>query len=181
MPLPSEQDDLAAILSELDQENEPQNSPEPSAEPSAEPSEPLVASAEVVPVVVPSQEPIQVTPNQSGFDLSDVVQRFDSDYAEIKKNLSSDRSKLGKVVDRLIQRMEHNQLDPDELESLVKALEVQADTNGHAVKLLDSRSKLLSAAKAGLQILMQQNAGPGGNSNDLQQLLTQPPKADEDV
>jgi len=115
-------------------------------------------------------------------DLDKFINDYESDYAAIKNNLSNDRKIISDVVMHLHDRLVvtgGGGLEPEELESLVKAVQVLADTNGHSVKLLDTKSKLLSSVKSGVSAIIQNIQANGGNpsaSFDLSSIL----KQDED-
>jgi hypothetical protein len=106
-------------------------------------------------------------------DLSSIVNRFDKDYSEVQTNLKNDRKKIEEVIEILLNRVKNNNEAESDTISLVKALDVLADTNGNAVKLLDSRSKLLSATKSTINS-MQTHVSVTGNDVELQNILKQP-------
>jgi hypothetical protein len=110
-------------------------------------------------------------------DLKEIVEKFDHDYGEVQANLKKDRTKIDTVIDILLQRVRaHNDAETDTM-SLVKALDVLSNTNGHSIKLLDSRSKLLSATKIAITA-NQTNVNIGGDG-DWAKILNQPPEEDE--
>jgi hypothetical protein len=111
-------------------------------------------------------------------DLKEIVEKFDHDYGEVQANLKKDRTKIDTVIDILLQRVRaHNDAETDTM-SLVKALDVLSNTNGHSIKLLDSRSKLLSATKIAITA-NQTNVNIGGSDGDWAKILNQPPEEDE--
>jgi len=106
-------------------------------------------------------------------ELKSIVDKFDRDYGEVQSNLKSDRKKIDSVIDLLLARVRANTDAETDTMSLVKALGVLADTNGHAVKLLDSRSKLLAATKSATNA-NQTNISITGVDAELQKILDQP-------
>ena len=70
-------------------------------------------------------------------------------------------------------KLQDEEASATETESLVKALDILASTNDSAVKLLDSKSRLIASAKSTIQTLIQQNFGTG-DSKELQDILNQP-------
>jgi len=121
--------------------------------------------------------PIESTP--AGLvDISEIVSKFDHDYGEVQANLKKDRAKIDTVINILLQRVTANADAETDTMSLVKALGVLSDTNGHAVKLLDSRSKLLSATKTSINA-NQTNVNINGSDADLMEILSQPASGDE--
>ncbi|MCK9558375.1 MAG: hypothetical protein M0R50_10100 [Candidatus Cloacimonetes bacterium] len=119
------------------------------------------------------------TPTPSNItDLNNVAEKFDHDYNEVQLNLKRDRGRIDEVIDILLVRVRANADAETDTMSLVKALGVLADTNGHYVKLLDSRSKLLSATKSAVNAI-QNNVTVTGNDAELQAILGQPSAGDE--
>ena len=125
----------------------------------------------------PPSIPIVSTPTDVS-ELKAIVERFDFDYSEVQANLKRDRSRIDAVIDILLKRVKaHSDAETDTM-SLVKALDVLANTNGHAVKLLDSRSKLLSATKSVINA-NQTNIAITGTDPELQKILGQSAAEDE--
>lgn len=99
-------------------------------------------------------------------DLRYQVAQHNQFYEEVRLNLRIDRSKVDRVVKHLLEKIENNSIADDELMALVKAMEVLAKTNDSSVKLLDSKSRLISSAKN------VKNTGTQVNiSNNLQNIL----------
>jgi hypothetical protein len=169
--------DLRSLLADLESEgleaaplSVEQPQPEAAPIPAPELSSPAVELADVAGEPLPIDSP----PAQDIMDLREVVKRFDGDYAEVQRNLKIDRGKVDTVIALLLQKVETGTATATDTESLVKALDVLTNTNGHAVKLLDSRSRLLSATKSAVGALIQQNVNVGGNDLELQSILSQP-------
>jgi hypothetical protein len=116
--------------------------------------------------------PLESSPTNNS-DLAAIVDKFDKDYGEVQANLKRDRGRIDNVIDILLKRVKDNADAETDTMSLVKALAVLADTNGHAVKLLDSRSKLLSATKSTINA-QQTNVNITGTDVELQNILKQP-------
>lgn len=170
-------DELQGLLADLDSELATKvvsGSPSPSQPPPPLLPEPELSGPAIEPEVADLELlPIEKPKSAEVFDLREVVSRFDNDYNEVQTNLKKDRSKIAIVIEALMIKLDEGASNT-ETEMLVKALEVMANTNGHAVKLLDSRSKLLAATKSSAQALIQQNFGATGNNSELQKLLAQP-------
>jgi len=171
-------DELQGLLADLDSELATKvvsGSPSPSQPPPLLLPEPELSGPAIEPEVADLELlPIEKPKSAEVFDLREVISRFDNDYNEVQSNLKRDRSKIDSVVRILMEKLDTGEASATETEMLVKALEVMTDTNGHAVKLLDSRSKLLAATKSSAQALIQQNFGATGNNSELQKLLAQP-------
>lgn len=174
-------DELQSLLSDLEQEDSAVESV----------SENLLSSVAENPstdIIVPDMEmsdakidieedepdlpQIESTPTVLS-DLKIIADKFDKDYTEVQANLKSDRKRIDTVIDILLARVRNNADAETDTMSLVKALAVLADTNGHAVKLLDSRSKLLSATKSSGSNT-QNNISITGTDIELQKILDQP-------
>jgi hypothetical protein len=121
--------------------------------------------------------PIESTPIDLT-DIKEVVRRFDRDYDEVQTSLKIDRSKIDMVISILLNRVQNGSASEADTISLVKALSVLADTNGHSVKLLDSRSKLLSATKSSINAV-QTNVSVTGSDVELQNILQQPTEEEQ--
>lgn len=178
-------DELSSLLSDLDDANEEQVSETPDvATPVSAPLEQLSGGAiNTVPELelsdpeAPSEQndmpDLPIEPSQGGSDISDIVSKFEHDYNEVQTNLKGDRKKIDDVIEILLNRVKHGSEAETDTISLVKALAVLSDTNGHSVKLLDSRSKLLSATKSAINAT-QTNVTITGTDAELQNILNQP-------
>lgn len=105
-----------------------------------------------------------------------ILKDFDIVGAEILGTWRDDRRQTQEVIDILLGLLSSGTLGATGLESLVQALAVKANTSLTAVKLLDSKTRLLQAAKN--QILVQNNIG--GSNEELTALLNQPVEKDLD-
>lgn len=114
-------------------------------------------------------------------DVRALVKAHERDYNTISDNLARDRGKVDSVINILMAKVEAGG-SAAETESLVKALAVMTDTNGHFVRLLDSRSKLMVSAKSTIAAMVQTTVNAGtGDSEDLKRILAQALQDDEDV
>jgi len=166
--------ELQALLDDLEQEA-PEEQPTPT--PLVPVPEPELSEPPTEPVEPENPDlPIEPSPAEIA-DLRETVKRFDRDYDEIQTCLKVDRSKIDGVISILLERVRNGSASEADTISLVKALSVLTDTNGHSVKLLDSRSKLLSATKSSFNAV-QTNVSITGADTELQSILQQP--ADED-
>jgi len=178
-------DDLQGLLEDLDigpeiDEPEPPVEKMPAVELPAipEPLEPLGAQlpAPILETpVAPSDEPdtdlFKEEPgSQGGIDIGAFIAQHDRDYTEVKGNLRADRAKADEIVRMLLERITNGTASSQETESCVQAVKLLVDTNGHMVRLLDSKSKLLTASKGSVNTLIQQNFG---GSDDLENILSQ--------
>jgi hypothetical protein len=179
-------DELQSLLADLEQPEEPLADATSEA---TSGDEVEVAAAASVELIIPDPEltdattdiseaepsdlPLTSDPAPANSELKAVVDKFDHDYGEVQTNLKSDRKKIDSVIDILLARVRANTDAETDTMSLVKALGVLADTNGHAVKLLDSRSKLLAATKSTLNA-NQTNINITGVDSELQKILDQP-------
>lgn len=114
-------------------------------------------------------------------DVRALVKAHERDYKTISDNLARDRGKVDSVINMLMEKVQTGG-SAAETESLVKALAVMTDTNGHFVRLLDSRSKLMVSAKSTIAAMVQTTINAGtGDSEDLKKILAQALQEDEDV
>lgn len=184
-------DDLQGLLEELEigpkvSEQEPSPAPEKSVKPPQEIQVPPVPSPHLPAPVLESPESVDTTPATDLFsaedlppgvaDLQEFIRKHDHDYEETKTNLRTDRAKADEVVRILLERVGGGSASGQETESLVQAVKCLVDSNGHMVKLLDSKSKLLSATKG--TAIIQQNFG-GKADTELEAILTQQIEEDE--
>jgi len=181
-------DDLQGMLEELELDsNEPEAEPQP--DPELEP-EPVIANPVPEPVLedpppaVPATVPATdlFDPEEDDSDLlniTDFVRQHERDYDAAKNNITRDRAKADQVVAILMQRVEDGGASNQETESLVQAVKLLIDSNGHLVRLLDSKSKLLTASRGSLRTLIQQNFGGSADSAGLEDILSQSVEEDE--
>jgi hypothetical protein len=178
-------DELQSLLADLEQPEEPladatseaTNSNEVEVAPTS--TELIIPDPELIDPIIdtgeiePSDLPLASDQAPINTEIKSVVDKFDRDYGEVQSNLKGDRRKIDSVIDILLARVRANTDAETDTMSLVKALAVLADTNGHAVKLLDSRSKLLAATKSAVNA-NQTNINITGVDAELQKILDQP-------
>ena len=198
--MPEIDDDLQGLLKELD--IGPEISKEELPAPVPSPVPPLVAQVPGPPILEPPEE-LKVLPlspvledsdltkekepdtdlfkEEEGpadmIDLGEFIRHHDKDYTEAKQNLRADRAKADELVRLLLARVDDGSASNQETESLVQAVKCLVDSTGHLVRLLDSKSKFLSASKGSVSTLIQQNFGRRA-STELEDILTQ--QLDED-
>jgi hypothetical protein len=181
-------DDLQGMLEELELDSETE---EPTKlEPDVEPVKPVVADPVPKPILDDPPPPPVLAPvpptdlfdtesePDELFDIRDFIKQHERDYGDAKGNIYRDRAKADEVVRILMQRVEDGGASNQETESLVQAVKLLIDSNGHLVRLLDSKSKLLTASRGGMKTLIQQNFGRNENT-DLEDLLSQTVDEDE--
>ena len=168
-----EDQELQNLLEELSgDKDEPKDAPKEDAP--EENTEPVAVKA--VADLVPVEDAALVDAEGAADEIIDIkkfVAEHTRDYDSVRDNLRADRAKTDGVIQLLLQRVQDEDASATECESLVKALEILAKTNDSAVKLLDSRSRLIASTKSTIQALIQQNFGTG-DSAELQNLLDQP-------
>jgi len=182
-------DDLQGLLEELDIGPEISKEELPSVPipvpPAIQPPEPEV---KVLPPVLEDPDPLKKGEPTDLFraeevpedvlDIREFIRQHNRDYTETKSNLRADRAKADELVRLLLKRVDDGTASNQETEAVVQAIKCLVDSNGHMVRLLDSKSKFLSASKSSVGTLIQQNFGYGGASTELEDILTQ--RVDED-
>lgn len=133
-----------------------------------------------VPVVV--EEPPDLVFNDSQdsedtFKVQEFLTTHERDYEETKRNIRNDRAKVDTVLQLLLQKVQAGGATAAETESLVAAAKALVDSNGHMVRLLDSKSKLLTSIKGNVTI--NNNNTAVANSGELVDLLSQDPNDDQ--
>jgi len=111
-------------------------------------------------------------------DIRRFVAEHNRDYNAALSNLKSDRAKADGLVQILMQKLQDDAASSTEVETLVKGIEILARTADSMVRLLDSKSRLVTSTKAQTQALIQQNFS-GGASGELQKLLEQSEEYDD--
>lgn len=153
-------------------ESQPISRSEPEPEPELEPEPaPVVNIIEPIdefpPEIVPPKTEIVQT--NTAVNIQEFIDEFRDEAAEIAQKIEQDRVLSRMVVDHLMEKVQHDEASGVETEALVSALKVMADSNTARVRLLDSRSKLLSSAKPAFAI--QQNFASGPSDEDLRKIL----------
>jgi len=120
--------------------------------------------------------PAPMSPSEAAgeiLNLREVVANHNRDYDQIRSQLKADRAKTDGVINILLAKVQEDEAKSAEVQALVQALDILAKTNDSAVKLLDSKSRLVTSTKSSVQTMIQQNFN-GGNSEELEDLLGQP-------
>jgi len=120
--------------------------------------------------------PAPMSPSEAAgeiLNLREVVANHNRDYDQIRSQLKADRAKTDGVINILLAKVQDDEAKSAEVQALVQALDILAKTNDSAVKLLDSKSRLVTSTKSSVQTMIQQNFN-GGNSEELEDLLGQP-------
>ena len=195
-------DDLQGLLKELDIGPEVSEDASPSPAPVTEVPKPQISppipiapepqdSAKVLPLVPILEDPdppaekeptdlfSSEEPSQDGFDLQEFIIKHDRYYEEAQSNLRADRAKADELIRMLLDRVERGTASNQETEAVVQAVKCLVDSNGHMVRLLDSKTKLLVASKGSVNTLIQQNFGDSQSSSELEDMLTQNMDEDE--
>jgi len=111
-------------------------------------------------------------------DIRKFVIEHNRDYNAALSNLKSDRAKADSLVQILMQKLQDGEASNTETETLVKGIEVLSRSADSMVRLLDSKTKLVTSTKAQTKALIQQNFG-GGTSDALQKILNQTEEHDD--
>lgn len=108
-------------------------------------------------------------------DIEKFVDSFEKDYQAISTDLVRDRAKVDQATNILFGRVETGVADKSETETLAKLLDTMVNSNGHRVKLLESKAKFLAATKSTVTTLIQNNIDNGNGDDDesLVDLLSQ--------
>jgi hypothetical protein len=155
--------DLDDLLNELDNDTAPSSG---AADVSADQNTSLVHSE--------TGQLDEVDDNTDILNLKEMINQHSGDYRRVRQNLEIDRAKIDGVIALLLSKVESGDASSAEVESLVKALDVLAKTSDSYVRLLDSKSRLISSTKSAAQTLIQQNFGSGVDMNELEDILQQP-------
>jgi len=149
---------------------------------SPEPIQPQLIDPEIPTNLVESGDSTLLVQDENNngdiMDLEAIVRQHDRDYDETKDNIRADRTRMARITELLMDRVEDRSATTVETECLVTAAKALVDSNGHMVRLLDSKSKLLSSTKSAVQMLINQNINTGGN-DDLKDILASPEEDDE--
>jgi len=123
----------------------------------------------------PQNTPDELAPAEHDVNIVQYFERYDTMAEEIFAACRNDRQEAQEVI-ALCREQIGEAIDNDRsparmyVDSLVKAVEVKANVNDTAVKMIDAGAKLLSAAKN--QINIQQNNVSIGD--DLDDILNRP-------
>ena len=122
----------------------------------------------------------EIPPPSNGVDIKKYLGKLDSVTDEILISCRSDRQEAQDVINLLRDQIERS-LNQNQLPSrmyvdgLVAAVEVKANINMTAVKIIEANAKMLAATKAtGNNVLVSQNVNVAGNDSDLEKILDEP-------
>lgn len=116
---------------------------------------------------------VQRLPSPSmGVDVFAIIDKHSQDYDAISENIKRDRSKIDSVFRILLAKVDSGTAKGTEIEALTRVLQTLADTNGHAVRLLSTKTQLLSSTKSAASTIIQNNNG-GGDDRELSVILQQ--------
>ena len=125
----------------------------------------------------PASVPDDVVPTEQDVNIKVYFERYEAMAEEIFAACRSDRQEAQSVLAMCKERVEDairndsaDRVPRMYVDALVKAVEVKANINDTAVKMIDAGAKLISAAKS--QINVQQNNVAVGS--DLNDILNQP-------
>ena len=101
---------------------------------------------------------------------------------EVLKACRSDRQETQDVIDLLrgqIDNATNANTQPQRMwvDGLVKAVEVKANINSTAVKIMEANARMIAATKAGINIL---NQNVQGGQTDLNDVLDQPMEPEDE-
>lgn len=110
-------------------------------------------------------------------DIPRVVADFEGDSAEILDCWRRDRAEASEIIEMCRTQIvaAGNAVQRVYVEAMVQALQVKADANQTAVRVLDARSKLLAALKTQLR---PKETGATGLNSELTKLLDSPDQTD---
>lgn len=167
-------DELNDLLAQLDDQDPPSTAltadahisgEQAKAEPPRHPGQELMITEPIRPESVPTEA---ADPN---IDYSLFIQQYLQDYKLASARIDTDRRRMVTIMDTLYRRVDGGQATDIETESLVKLIGSLSDTNGHFTRLMDSMSKVMSAAKPAMVI--NQNIGGQSEIPELTAILQQ--------
>lgn len=129
-----------------------------------------------------AEQEVAQSPTQS-VDISKYHKQLEAVTDEVLRACRSDRQETQDVIGLLRSQIDdaiNKGVAPNRMwvDGLVQAVEVKANINSTAVKIMEANAKMLAATKSGINIL-NQNVQSGGDPN-LSTILDQPLGADEE-
>jgi len=128
--------------------------------------------------------PAKATRNEARpvVDLSKYHENLEAVTDEVLKACRSDRQETQDVIDLLrgqIDNATNANTQPQRMwvDGLVKAVEVKANINSTAVKIMEANARMIAATKAGINIL---NQNVQGGQTDLNDVLDQPMEPEDE-
>lgn len=143
------------------------------------------AISQTAPTLI-SQVELTDTPPKPSVDLHKYLSRLDGVTDEILNACRSDRQEAQDVINMLrgeIDKSLNKSQAPSRMfvDGLVKAVEVKANINMTAVKMMEANSKMLAAMKATMNVqVTNQNVNVTASDGDLERVLDEPMTADDD-
>jgi len=162
---------LDDLLDDLDGVSK--TTPPPAIEPEIVDSSELIIhdENEIVDMSNMLDDPAPDQSNSGMLDVKKFLKEHDEDYYKARDNVHSDRTQVQHVINNLMEKMEEGDVRAATVESLVSAVKCLVDSNGHLARLLDSRTRVLSALKPSGPVV-QNNID--ANNADLTAILSQP-------
>lgn len=125
-------------------------------------------------------------PITSTIDPNKYFARLDGVTEEILSSCRSDRQEAQDVIQMLRQQIEES-LNQNKtpsrmfIDGLVKAVEVKANINMTAVKIMEANAKMLASVKASTNVSVNnQNVSVGSTNYDLERILDEPMTSDDE-
>ena len=117
-------------------------------------------------------------------DLHKYLNRLDGVTDEILAACRADRQEAQDMINMIRHQIEDslNQNRPPSrmyIDGMVKAVEVKANINMTAVKMIEANAKMLAATKATSNVLVSNNVSVGGDL-DLEKILSEPITQDDE-
>lgn len=134
--------------------------------------------------IVPSELLVPTPEKDDELGVKDLLQKFRTHANKIIGDHDADRQQIQEAIRMLQPYVEQSvagskpKITSIIVESWAKLLQTKAEITSNGVSVLDSISRLISAAKNNQIVLNQQNVQAG--SVDLKDILSQPPEEDED-
>lgn len=169
----SEEEDLQSLMEQL----EATDKPEPVKPPTAEEIDKIGTKSEAA-----VTELLDIAPPAATVDVHKYLNKLDSVTDEILDACRSDRQEAQDVINMFRNEIEQsiNQSRPPSrmyVDGLVQAVEVKANINMTAVKILEANAKMLAATKVtGNNVMVNNNVSMGSGSvdTDLEKILSEP-------
>lgn len=129
---------------------------------------------------------MEVDTPTSGIDINKYLNRLDNVTEEILTACRADRQEAQDVIQMLRHEIEqslNSSRAPARMfvDGLVKAVEVKANINSTAVKMIEANAKMLASMKANANVQVNnQNVTVAGNDSDLERILNEPLSAEDE-
>lgn len=163
------QDVLEDLLKELEDGGTP---PEDTNPPLVPPSVP------VADMVAPAAMAV-VQPRNEGLDIATELAEHQTQSRKLLAQIDDDRKQIAEVIKLYFDRVSDPTAKAAYVEQLAALMKAQVDTSNNAVRVLDSRTRLLQTFKPSAGINIQNIAA--GSGAELMDILSAPSGPDEDV